>query len=615
MFSQPVRSRAAYRTHADPGFRCNQSGFRVVLVVSPTGGVETESGAKDKASPTAPFTDVDVQRIAALPAHEQVEEIGKELVRRNPGFDGVVEPTFEKNVVIGLKFSTLHVTDISPVRALTRLQTLTVGNWPRPKGALADMSPLKGMALLNLDCSSTKVSDLSPLKGMKLQRLEAANIEASDLTPLQGMPLKHLGLAEARRVTNLQPLQGMPLMYLNLSHLPVSDLSLLADMTSLRDLILQEMPVSDLNPLQGLNLRWLALVDSQVSDLSPLRGMALETVSLTPRKITKGLDVLRDIKSIKTIGVTYSKTGFPAADFWERYDKGEFGRAFTDADVQRIAALPAAEQVEEVRTELMRRNPGFDGHVEHKIESGVVTEFKIVTDQVTDIAPIRVFNSLRVLECCGTPGGDKPNGLLADLTPLKGMNLAGLTQLRLNWTKVDDMGLVHFKDCKNLTLLGLADTQVSDTGLAYFKSCKSLRSLELFWISASDVGLAHFKDCKDLTGLALAGTRVSDVGLALFKDRKSLRFLNLDHTQVGDAGLAHFKDMPLTRLWIDNTGITDLTPLQSMPLEDIHLTPKNIVKGLDILRDMKSLKTIGIAWDQSWPAAEFWERYDKGEFK
>ena len=52
-----------------------------------------------------------------------------------------------------------------------------------------------------------------------------------------------------------------------------------------------------------------------------------------------------------------------------------------------------------------------------------------------------------------------------------------------------------------------------------------------------------------------------------------------------------------------------------MPLEDIHLTPKNITRGLDILRDMKSLKTIGIAWKQAWRAAEFWERYGKGEFK
>ena len=84
---------------------------------------------------------------------------------------------------------------------------------------------------------------------------------------------------------------------------------------------------------------------------------------------------------------------------------------------------------------------------------------------------------------------------------------------------------------------------------------------------------------------------------------------------MGDAGLAHFKGMPLRLLRIYNTEITDLTPLQGMPLEDIHLTPKNITRGLDILRAMKSLKTIGIEWNQAWPAAEFWERYDKGEFK
>jgi formylglycine-generating enzyme required for sulfatase activity len=239
---------------------------------------------------------------------------------------------------------------------------------------------------------------------------------------------------------------------------------------------------------------------------------------------------------------------------------------FTDADVARIAALPAAEQVEEVRKELMRRNPGFDGKVEHKIEDGVVTEFRIVTDQVTDIAPIRVFNALRVLVSSGTYT-EKPNGLLADLTSLSGMNLAGLIYLDLANTTVTDAGLIPFKDCKSLTHVDLPGTRVSDAGLT------------------------HFKDCKALT------------------------FLNLEGTQVGDAGLAHFKGMPLMSLWIDDTGITDLTPLQGMPLEDIRLTPKNITQGLNILRDMKSLKTIGKHWDQAWPAAEFWERYDKGEFK
>ena len=263
---------------------------------------------------------------------------------------------------------------------------------------------------------------------------------------------------------------------------------------------------------------------------------------------------------------------------------------FTDADVKRIAALQAAEQVEEVRKELVRRNPGFDGEVGHKIEDGVVTELRIVTDKVTDVAPIRVFNALRVLDCSGT-WTTKSNGLLADLTPLKAMNLAALTHLGLACTKVTDAGMVYFKDCKDLKFLRLDGTTVTDTGLD------------------------HFKDCKDLTYLNLSWTKVSDVGLAHFKDRKALTSLLLSGTKVDDASLAHFKGMPLRLLWIDNTGITDLNGLQGMPLEDVRLTPKNITKGLKLLRDIKSLKTIGINELKAWPAAEFWERYDKGEFK
>jgi hypothetical protein len=68
-------------------------------------------------------------------------------------------------------------------------------------------------------------------------------------------------------------------------------------------------------------------------------------------------------------------------------------------------------------------------------------------------------------------------------------------------------------------------------------------------------------------------------------------------------------------LYVDAPGITDLTPLEGLPLEDIRLTPKNITKGLKGLRDLKSLKTIGLSHYQAWSAAEFWERYHKGEFK
>jgi hypothetical protein len=287
---------------------------------------------------------------------------------------------------------------------------------------------------------------------------------------------------------------------------------------------------------------------------------------------------------------------------------------FTDADVQRIAALPAEQQVEEVRKELKRRNPGFDGKMETKIEGGAVTEFRIVTDQVTDIAPIRVFNALRVLECRGTWNG-KPNGLLADLSPLQGMNLARLNRIDLRDTKVTDAGMVYFRNCKDLRYLYLSSTKVTDAGLAHFKDCENLTDLWLSDTQIGDASMVHFQDCKALRVLNLAGTEVSDTGLAHFKNCKALKSLYLDRMQVGDAGLAHFKGKPLTVLVIFNTGITDLTPLQGMPLEEIRLTPKNITRGMDVLRGMKSLKRIGIAGEQAWPAAEFWQRYDRGEFK
>ncbi len=52
-----------------------------------------------------------------------------------------------------------------------------------------------------------------------------------------------------------------------------------------------------------------------------------------------------------------------------------------------------------------------------------------------------------------------------------------------------------------------------------------------------------------------------------------------------------------------------------MALEDIRFTPVNITQGLDAIREMKSLKVIGLGHYKFWPAAEFWDRFEKGEFK
>jgi serine/threonine protein kinase/uncharacterized membrane protein len=321
----------------------------------------------------------------------------------------------------------------------------------------------------------------------------------------------------------------------------------------------------------------------------------------------------------------------PAAN--ASFNPKEVQEVSANANVQHIAALPIAEQVEEVRKEMMRHNLGFDGQMGHKIEGDVVTELRIVTDKVADLTPLEGMNwaSLTRLNLPDTKVTDAGMVYFKDSKDLRYLDLSRtkvtdrgmahfkgckkLIELYAIGTQLSDAGLVHFQDCKALTHLNLTSTQVSGVGLVHFKDCKDLTFLHLEYTQVGDVGLAHFKDCKNLSTLDLAFTRVSDVGLAYFKDCKKLSWLVLTETKVSAAGLAHFKGMPLRVLWIYNTGITDLTPLQDMPLEDIRLTPKNITHGLDILRAMKSLKTIGIDWSQAWPAAEFWQRYDKGEFK
>jgi hypothetical protein len=83
--------------------------------------------------------------------------------------------------------------------------------------------------------------------------------------------------------------------------------------------------VQDLGPLQGMPLKTLMIYGSKVTDLRPLQGMQLEDLRLTPRSITQGLDILRRMETLKTIGINYEESGaWPAAEFWKKHKAGEF---------------------------------------------------------------------------------------------------------------------------------------------------------------------------------------------------------------------------------------------------------------------------------------------------
>lgn len=81
--------------------------------------------------------------------------------------------------------------------------------------------------------------------------------------------------------------------------------------------------VQDLTPLTGMPLTYLDIIGCvQVRDVTPLDGMNLQTIALMPKNITQGMDILRQMKSLKTVhdGVK----AIPVAEFWKRYDAGEY---------------------------------------------------------------------------------------------------------------------------------------------------------------------------------------------------------------------------------------------------------------------------------------------------
>jgi len=170
---------------------------------------------------------------------------------------------------------------------------------------LINLAPVQGMPVSTLDLSACdRVRDLSPLQGMPLTALDLTTCaEVSDLTPLQGMPLRTLKCGWCRRLTDLTPLRDLKLTTLS-------------------------MPgcggIRDLTPLQHVPLRVLEIWDcSQAQDLKPLHGLNLVEFDFFPKNITKGLEVIRQMKSLKTIRVRGTMR-FTPDDFWKRFDAGEF---------------------------------------------------------------------------------------------------------------------------------------------------------------------------------------------------------------------------------------------------------------------------------------------------
>jgi WD40 repeat protein len=211
-----------------------------------------------------------IQSVAALPTAKQVDAVVRKLRELNPRFDGVSRHVVDGGAVTELEFSSAGVTDLTPVRALRGLKRLRCEAPPMGKvSELADLSPLRGMRLVLLNCHCTSVTDLTPLENMPLEELGCSVTQVGDLSPLKGMPLKQL--------------------------------------------YLHATPVTDLSPIKGMQLEVLMCDRTRVVDLSPIKGMPLRSIFCEFNR-ERHAEILRSIKTLAWINHRTSEK------FWAEVD-------------------------------------------------------------------------------------------------------------------------------------------------------------------------------------------------------------------------------------------------------------------------------------------------------
>ena len=198
--------------------------------------------------------------------------------------------------------------------------------------------------------------------------------------------------------------------------------------------------------------------------------------------------------------------------------------------MKRVVSKPVEQQVKAVARKLQELNPAFDGKVTPTIETGVVTGVQFLTDNVTDISPLRALLGLTRVTCNGSGWH---LGKLSDLSALRG--------LRLIW-------------------LDFSGTQVSD--------------------------LSPLQEMP-LTGLAFHGAPVADLSPLV---GMKLTFLTFGGSYVSD--ISPLRGMPLTYLHCQLLPkVTTLAPLKDLPLKTL-LCDFNPERDAATLRSIKTLEEI-----------------------
>ena len=521
----------------------------------------------------------------------------------------------------GMPLGNLKLNECRNVRDISPLRGIAFSSLSLKHTAVTDLSPLADSTTLStLDLSHTPASDLRPLAKLPLRWLSLAQGEARDLTPLSKLPIEHLDLENARGVGSLAALAGTPLTFLSCTQTNVTDFS----------------------PLGKLQLRTLRLHDCTVGNLGFLRAMPLKTLDLSKARAVTNFAVLSEIKSLEGLSLPSDLDKLSDSEL----DSIESLRALpslahlsTKPPESTILAAPKtsaafwAEWDRDIHWQRTLRKLSIEARTSRQKDgSWHVVAWK--QDALTDLSIFKGANIslLDVSMCKG----------IQDLRPLVGLPIK---VLRFPHTKVTDLSPI--REMK-LEELWCAETKVSDLGpLAglplrriFMDKCKmpmdvtplaSITTLEELILPERATSVEKLRNHERLRHLSFTYStktgKPSRTTAEFWQERESFTWLpalsGLDFTFAQlDSGITTliirdpaFDGLPLlakaklTGLDIRKTGVTDLTPLASIPSLR-HLIVPASAKNAEALRKLPALERISTRSPEegvpTQTAEEFW---------
>jgi len=373
---------------------------------------------------------------------------------------------------LALDLSGTKVTDLSPLTSAP-LAALDVSG----STELTDLSPLRGLDLVELNLGGTSVADLTPLREMHtLEKLNVSGSKVTDLAALNGLRLKNLNFQRCP-VSDLKPIQKMPLEEMNLGWTRVTDLSPLIGMP-IKSIDLSMAPVVDFSPLAQLPLEKCYLQYNRITDLAVLRGKPLKELELWGCVDARNYAAIAENQSLELLLLPSEYRSLPDADY---------------AAIGRLRRLPKLRQLgSEIMNKMGVEATGSkdifwqDWDREQGIEQGIgaplrKSGIKFSLRKLPDGTwYVNLDNSaireLTILSNAPISQLSISHTAVADLKPLRGM---ALKQLWLFDTKVTDLSPLQGMPIDTLNLGG---TKVSD-----LSALRGMPLVELSFLTCTEV--------------------------------------------------------------------------------------------------------------------------------